>query len=62
MKVRCIDAKDDGIPLKHGEVYTVTKSFSEVPEWGGPSIPGYHLAEIGGQFRQDRFEVIQDAK
>lgn len=56
--VRCIDAKEIGIPIVEGRVYKVDREFSEVPEWGGPPIPGYHLVGIGGRFRQDRFVVV----
>lgn len=58
LKVKCVDAKETGIGLVEGKIYTVSRSFQDTPEWGGPPIPGYTLEEIGGRFRQDRFEVV----
>jgi predicted RNA-binding protein with TRAM domain len=58
MKVRCIDAKDWGIPLKEGETYTVRTQFSEAPDWGREEVEGYTLCEVGGRFLASRFVVI----
>jgi hypothetical protein len=61
MRVKCIDAEEDFIPIKEGQVYTVQSSFSEVPEWdrGGKAVGGYHLVEVKGRYRQDRFTIVE---
>jgi hypothetical protein len=64
-KVRCIDAKEFGIPLVEGETYTVTSKFvgpqdhSEAPIPGMENVSGYTLKEVRGYFRADRFEPVQ---
>lgn len=67
-KVRCIDAKERGIPLQEGEVYTVKRPVSakEVEERTGEAIiierahiPGVTLEEVPGYFMQTRFELVE---
>jgi hypothetical protein len=65
VKVRCVDAKEPGIPIREGEIYTVGKTFVG-PEGcpgdglrsGMDDVPGISLVEVPGYFRADRFEVV----
>lgn len=66
-KVRCVDAKERGIPLREGHIYTVKRSVSarDVEERTGEAIilerahiPGVTLEEVEGYFMQTRFEVV----
>lgn len=64
MKVRCVDAKEPGIPIVEGQVYTVKSKFvgaqsgAEAIIPGMETTPGYSLVEVPGNYRADRFEVI----
>lgn len=61
MKVICTNAKETGIPLIEGNVYTVKTRFVGPNGTGDCPIPdmekvsGYTLEEIPGYFRVDRF-------
>lgn len=65
MKVRCINAKERGIPIVEGQEYTVKSEFLgkdlvthevTVPEM--KNVKGYTLIGVEGHFRADRFEVL----
>ena len=59
-KVMCMDAKEVGIPVEEGSVYTI-KSYNANAdkEWGDGSItdngPGVTLEEVSGYYRASRF-------
>ncbi len=65
MKVKCINAKEFGIPIVEGRTYTVATCFvgNQVPSEmcipGMEDVPGYTLVEVPGYFRADRFEVVE---
>lgn len=62
--IRCIDAKEPGIPLIEGRTYTVESEFigaqskAEATIPGMENTPGYTLSEVPGYFRADRFVTI----
>jgi hypothetical protein len=64
MKVRCVEAKERGISLVEGQIYTVKSQFvgnqstQEATIPGMEDVPGYTLVEIPGYFRADRFETV----
>lgn len=64
-KLRCVDAKEHGIPITEGETYTLkTYAADGSKRWGDGSMlhqkePGVELTEVGGCFLLSRFEVIQ---
>jgi hypothetical protein len=38
VKVRCVDAKEPGIPIREGDIYTVEKTFVGRPEGCGDGL------------------------
>lgn len=63
-KLECIDAKEIGIPLKEGEIYTCIKVFRGNQREDEETIeeyisePGCCLKEVQGHFLQKRFKVL----
>lgn len=67
-RVRCVDAKESGIPLREGEVYTIKRRWargSAVEALTGEAtiakrahIPAVTLEEVPGYFMETRFEAL----
>jgi hypothetical protein len=67
-KVRCIDAKEKGIPIEENNIYTVKSYFKNplaIEHLTGEAIvkeraqiPGVTLEEVPGYFMITRFEVV----
>lgn len=65
-KVRCIDAKERGIPLIEGETYTIKNYSADPSKLIGPieiteraHIPAVTLVDVKGYFMATRFEVVE---
>lgn len=65
-KLLAIDAKEPGIPITEGKIYTVERYVAQGGKVfgdgvsGGPNYdePGVTLAEVEGAFMLKRFEVL----
>ncbi|MDR5728823.1 MAG: hypothetical protein RB191_15480 [Terriglobia bacterium] len=63
-KIKCINAKEWGIPITEGEVYTVKtygrydEDDAEVVDESRLAIPAVRLVEVPGIFMATRFEVV----